>query len=514
MTFVDDNMLATSPARSARSGSKSAANGQDVDAAGQRSAFENAFADAGKKKQPAVSISGKTGAEDSAAPDQAALQNAKMAEAEAGQGSSRNGVASEEGFMKSTFESSSNPALRTLAKSIPGQDGEHGPVGSDSAQKFTLKRTDGKGELHGFAGIDGATTDAGKTIDGPLGDKVSGLLKGAKTDLTKGSGATETPDDVLASNPSGDATSADVSQLLNLLDAAQTPAAANQASANETAPVMSELQALAERAGKAKAAAKDATTGKAGAHEAGDANAVKNATEAGSDQVFRFARADGKGQAVSMNLGSDGDKAVIKNDTAAASVKAEAVTVLEARRYLGLAPSSNAAAVTSQIASNPEWARTLQSGAAAPASPGDAAAGKVLNTLKIQMHPIDLGMVTATLRLKDDELQVEIKVETGDAFRQLSDDQSAMVKALRAQGFAVDQVNIVFNASDSSGGSNQQQAQPQAGQQGRETAGDGSKGQRNDNGAQEQGRERWTGNGGTGDASSGAELNRTGDVYM
>ena len=60
------------------------------------------------------------------------------------------------------------------------------------------------------------------------------------------------------------------------------------------------------------------------------------------------------------------------------------------------------------------------------------------------MHPIDLGMVTATLRLKDDELHVEIKVETGDAFRQLSDDQSAMVKALRAQGFAVDQVNIVL----------------------------------------------------------------------
>lgn len=150
MTFVDDNMLAAGPVRSARSGSKSA-NGQDVDAAGQRSAFENAFADAGKKKQPAVSISGKTGADDSVTPDQVASQNATMAEAKAGQGSSRHGVASEEGFMKSTFESSSNPALRTLAKTIPGQDGEHGLVGSDSAQKFTLKRTDGKGGVQGFS---------------------------------------------------------------------------------------------------------------------------------------------------------------------------------------------------------------------------------------------------------------------------------------------------------------------------------------------------------------------------
>ena len=281
---------------------------------------------------------------------------------------------------------------------------------------------------------------------------------------------------------------------------------------------MSEFQALAERAGKAKPAAKD--TAKTEGQAAGDANAVKNATkagtDAGADQVFRFARADGKGQAVSMSVASDGDKAVAKSEASAATAKAETVTVVEARRYLGLAPSSNAAAVTSQIASNPEWARALQPGSTGAQTPlTQASTGKVLNTLKIQMHPIDLGMVTATLRLKDDELQVEIKVETGDAFRQLSDDQTAMVKALRAQGFAVDQVTIVFNASDSSGNTNaQQQPQAQTGQQGREAAGDGAKGQRNDNGGQDQGRERWTGNEGTGDASSGAELNRTGDVYM
>jgi flagellar hook-length control protein FliK len=281
---------------------------------------------------------------------------------------------------------------------------------------------------------------------------------------------------------------------------------------------MSEFQALAELAGKAKAAPKDAASAKADARVATDANAVKNATQAGSDQVFRFARADGKGQTVSMNLASDGDKAVVKNDVPSTTAKAESVTVLEARRYLGLAPTSNAAAVTNQIASNPEWARALQPSAATSTPVAQAATGKVLNTLKIQMHPIDLGTVTATLRLKDDELHVEIKVETGDAFRQLSDDQNAMVKALRAQGFAVDQVNIVFNASDSSTSSTaQQQAQPQAGQQGREALGDGTgqgKGQRNDNGSQQQGRERWTGNEGTSDASSGAELNRAGDVYM
>ena len=78
---------------------------------------------------------------------------------------------------------------------------------------------------------------------------------------------------------------------------------------------MSEFQALAERAGEAKPIAKDAA--KADAHAAGDENAVKNATQAGSDQLFRFARADGKGQAVSMSVASDGDKTVAKNEASA-----------------------------------------------------------------------------------------------------------------------------------------------------------------------------------------------------
>ncbi len=109
-------------------------------------------------------------------------------------------------------------------------------------------------------------------------------------------------------------------------------------------------------------------------------------------------------------------------------------------------------------------------------------------------------------------------METGDAFRQLSDDQGAMVKALRAQGFAVDQVSIVFNASDASSGNNtQQQPQPQTGQQDREAAGGGpaqDRGERDNSGGEQHDSGRWTRNEGTSNASTGAELNRTGDVYM
>jgi chemotaxis protein MotD len=235
-----------------------------------------------------------------------------------------------------------------------------------------------------------------------------------------------------------------------------------------------------------------------------------------SDQLFRFARADGKGQAVSMSISRDGERVGVENSRSSAGAKGETVTVLEARRYLGLAMNTNATSVTDAIAGDGAWAEALQSSATAAQPEAWSQAGKTLNTLKIQMHPIELGIVTATLRLKDDELQVDLKVETGEAFRQLQDDQSEMVKALRAQGFAVDQVNVVFNAGGdaSSGNGSQPQAQTQFGGQGRERAGDdgGERRQRQDGG--QAAMERWTGNDGMDDAPIGAERPRAGDVYM
>ncbi|MBB4184002.1 flagellar hook-length control protein FliK [Sinorhizobium terangae] len=235
------------------------------------------------------------------------------------------------------------------------------------------------------------------------------------------------------------------------------------------------------------------------------------------DHLFRFARADGKGQAVTMNISKDGEKTVVDNGKPATISKVENVTVLEARRYLGLAMNTNTASVAGAIAGDSGWAQLMQSSAALAQSDPSGQVGKTLNTLKIQMHPIELGTVTATLRLKDDELQVDLKVESGEAFRQLRDDQGEMVKALRAQGFAVDQVNIVFNAGGdaASGGSAQQQAQTAPGQQGREHAGEGGgQGRQRQDGAQAPMAERWTGNDGLDDAPVDAERNRAGYVYM
>ncbi|WP_085033884.1 flagellar hook-length control protein FliK [Ensifer aridi] len=254
----------------------------------------------------------------------------------------------------------------------------------------------------------------------------------------------------------------------------------------------------------------------AGAADGGQSQAGEPTLDGGSDQLFRFARADGKGQAVSMRISQDGERVAVENSKSSAGAKGETVTVLEARRYLGLAMNTNATSVTNAIAGDGEWAAALQSSATAAQLEAWSQAGKTLNTLKIQMHPIELGVVTATLRLKADELQVDLKVETGEAFRQLQDDQGEMVKALRAQGFAVDQVNVVFNAGGdaSSGNGSQPQAQTHFGGQGRERAGDdgGERRQRQDGG--QAAMERWTGNDAMDDAPIGAERPRTGHVYM
>ena len=215
-----------------------------------------------------------------------------------------------------------------------------------------------------------------------------------------------------------------------------------------------------------------------------------------------------------MSLSKDGEAAF--DGTRSQAAKAENVTVLEARRYLGIAMNPNTSAVADAIAGE-AGASPLQPSAALGQPGAWTQAGKTLNTLKIQLHPIELGLVTATLRLKDDELQVELKVETGEAFRQLRDDQSEMVKALRAQGFSVDQVNIVFNSGGdtSSGGGSQTQAQAQPGQQGRERAdGNGQGRQQRQEDGQASMAERWVGNGGTDDAAAGTERSRTGHVYM
>ncbi|RFZ88933.1 flagellar hook-length control protein FliK [Shinella sp. WSJ-2] len=260
----------------------------------------------------------------------------------------------------------------------------------------------------------------------------------------------------------------------NLLEMLSTPAVIPQSFVNGAAVqvaasgLMQDVKGQTSEKGSAKAEL--ALAAKADGKPASNADAalLADAADTGevpqsdTDQLFRLIRADGKGRDLDMSISGIGERTSVRDAAQTTAGKVETVTVLDSRRYIGLAPTSNAGAVTTAIAQDPNWAASL--GSTGGLSHSEAAAtGKVVNTLKIQMKPIDLGTVTATLRLHGDALVVSLQVETGEAYRQLSDDQDAIVKALRGHGFAVDQVSVQLSSIDRS--SSAQQGDGQASQQ-------------------------------------------------
>lgn len=91
-------------------------------------------------------------------------------------------------------------------------------------------------------------------------------------------------------------------------------------------------------------------------------------------------------------------------------------------------------------------------GNGAPAKAASAAAAGVQNgspvaapthILKIELHPAELGGVTANLRLVGEQLSIELKPETYEAHRRLNSDSEAIVKSLKSLGFDIDKVTIL-----------------------------------------------------------------------
>ncbi|OHV85871.1 flagellar hook-length control protein FliK [Ensifer sp. LCM 4579] len=451
---------------------------------GEAGAFETAVADAGRKK----------GAGQKAAPD--AAQNA--ADAAATDLQLAGDVVLDRGgkaMLAASDAVEPSDGLEASADETPSQDGQ--PRVANAHQKALTRLQQLAGGTMPKRGATVEDEAPVRTADANGGKAHEVAVSAERGDAVDG----EAPD---AGTASAEPTAGSVNDLLGLLGG----------------PVQAATSIPAE--GKAtRVSGERNTAGPAAKIDAGelataeDHSTAKRSDDGATDQLFRFARADGKGQAVSMNISADGERVAVESGGSSPAARTEAITVLEARRYLGVAMNSNSASVTSAIAGDGQWAQALQSSLALSQPEALGQAGKTLNTLKIQMHPIDLGAVTATLRLKDDELQVELKVETGDAYRQLRDDQSEMVRALRAQGFAVDQVNITLSAGGDTSSGNGSQAQAGLGQSGRERAGEGNgEGRQRQDGSQPAAAERWTGNDGTDDASTGAERARAGYVYM
>jgi chemotaxis protein MotD len=116
------------------------------------------------------------------------------------------------------------------------------------------------------------------------------------------------------------------------------------------------------------------------------------------------------------------------------------VTILSQQSIPAPMPSTSVVLVESIAASDLlEPARNTPALDAIHASATHASA----QSLKIQLHPAELGMVTATLRFAGEQLSIELQVENHEAYRRLSSDSDTIVSSLRDLGYDVDRVTVL-----------------------------------------------------------------------
>ncbi|WFU09517.1 flagellar hook-length control protein FliK [Rhizobium sp. CB3090] len=415
-----------------------------------------------------------------------------------------------------------------LSKSLMGLQK---PAQVDTASADQAQATDPAGNADAAQVLDQAqTSDQLDDIAQQLADAIAGNQPAQGT----GDGKTQAPgkigktasvdDDGKASATQGTQASgaaSDALSLLNVPQAANAVAAAPQSVANVFTGVDAKTQAEPDQSLPKLG---DVTALKDASANATDSDTTPSVATDATAQTFRLVRADGRGGALDMSIskGSD-DTAQVDAKPSSGSGNAETVTILDSRRYLGLAANSNATLVTSALAGDGEWSGAMQPASALSNAASWTSTGKVVNTLKIQLHPNDLGQVTATMRLSGDQLSVDLKVQTSEAYRQLHADQSHMVDALRAQGYQVDNitVSLASNADQQQSDSGRQStSQGQSQQQSLLNQGQGGdarpKGQ-SYSGQQANGNDgnRNTGERGMEDSAAGsAQRLRSGDVYL
>ena len=332
-----------------------------------------------------------------------------------------------------------------------------------------------------------------------------------KAPAVKGAKDASTADDGKAAATQGTQAGTTISDTLSLLNVPQVVVAAQAATTTTgQAPGDAKVQGMPLTNAAVKETAADSIP-----------TLPDSGTATDTAQAFRLTRADGRGGALDMSISKSGDDAADVQVAAPAGGDVQAVTVLDSRRYLGLAANSNSSLVAGALAGDREWSAAMQPGSALSNAANLSSTGKVVNTLKIQLNPDNLGNVTATMRLSGDQLSVDLKVQTGEAYRQLHADQSHMVDALRAQGYQVDNITVTMASNaDQQADSGRQSGSNQSQQQSLLNQGQGGdarpKGQ-NYSGQQADGNNgnRSSGERGAEDgAAGGVQRSRSGAVYL
>ena len=106
-----------------------------------------------------------------------------------------------------------------------------------------------------------------------------------------------------------------------------------------------------------------------------------------------------------------------------------------------LAPTTTAAAFVDTLAGDAGWRAAVRDVAPMQHASAHSSPAPVY-TLKLQLHPAELGVVTANLRFAGEQLSIEIQVENTEAYHRLSSDSDTIIKSLRAMGYEIDQVTV------------------------------------------------------------------------
>lgn len=138
-----------------------------------------------------------------------------------------------------------------------------------------------------------------------------------------------------------------------------------------------------------------------------------------------------------MPSGEDDTKADAAPDRAAPKV-----TVVSQQTTIAPAlQSQTSAALVESLATDTPFAEAVDRAALAMRHAETAPAPT--HSLKLQLHPAELGMVTASLRLSGGQLAVELQVDNADAYHRLTTDGDAIVKALQGLGYEIDRVTVL-----------------------------------------------------------------------
>jgi chemotaxis protein MotD len=142
-----------------------------------------------------------------------------------------------------------------------------------------------------------------------------------------------------------------------------------------------------------------------------------------------------------------------KRESSQPDAKMTVVSVQTAPAPAPVAPAAISATGTALVASieaDGTLTRYVTETAAAPA--GDA---KPMTTLKLQLHPAELGNVTVKISGTGDEIAIEVQVENTEARQRLASDSDAIVKSLRGLGYDIERVSVQQIAPASNAGQQQ-----------------------------------------------------------